>query len=259
MDEKKTNPLSEADVTAEESEEKVDRAAELRMKLRRLPVAAMRLFREYKRNARAHAKESIGGIALGVAAYLLGSCRLLFGASPLGLALLCASPKKILWILAGLAASAFTLPENAFIYIFAYVTAAAVRILARLLIDVPAGSGATISGKGRAVELRRRSQAAFTESIYLRMATGAAGAFIIGIFNIIVSELEYYSLFGAVFSMLTVPVAVFVYAGCFEENRVDKRFRELAVGALIVSVTYALRDMYFVGISAGAFFAFFVT
>ena len=34
MDEKKTNPLSEADVTAEESEEKVDRAAELRMKLR---------------------------------------------------------------------------------------------------------------------------------------------------------------------------------------------------------------------------------
>ena len=127
------------------------------MKLRGIPLAAIRLFREYRKNAGYHAIEGAVGLALGLCAYLLGSCRLLFGTSPLGLALLCASPKKIVWIFMGLAVSALTLPENAFIYVFAYATAITVRVLARLLIDVPAGSTGSLSGKGGLREARKRS------------------------------------------------------------------------------------------------------
>ena len=199
------------------------------------------------------------GLTLGLCAYFLGSARLLFGTSPLGIALLCASPKKIIWIFAGICVSALSLPENVFIHIFAYATAVTVRILARLLVDVPAESEGRMKGKRAINEAKIRASAAFTESIYLRMATGAASVFIVGIFNVISSSFEYYSLFGAIFSIVCVPAAVFVYAGCFEENKSDARFRELAIGALLTSVTFAIKDMYLIGISAGAFFAFFVT
>lgn len=239
-------------------EERDRRAQNLRMKLRRLPTAAIRMIADYRKNAKRHALEGVAGLSLGLCAYLLGSSRLLFGQSPLGLALLCASPKKILWIFAGLAVSAFTLPDNVFIYIFAYATAVTVRILARLLVDAPAESAESLRDGGIS-EIKRRGGAIFTESIYLRMATGAVAAFIVGIFYMIASDFEYYSLFGAIFSMLCVPAAVFVYAGAFEENECDARFRKVAIGALLVSVTFALRELYLVGISAGAFFAFFIT
>ena len=246
-----------ASLEGQETEEREKRVWNLRMKLRQLPMTAMRLIAEYRKNAKQHALEGMVGLCLGLCAYLFGSCRLLFGTSPLGLAFLCASPKKILWIFVGLAVSAFTLPENMLIYIFAYATAVTVRILARLLVDIPAADG---SGRGGAIgEIKRRSGAVFTESIYLRMATGATAAFIIGIFQMIATDFEYYSLFGAIFSMLCVPAAVFVYAGAFEENESDARFRQVAIGALLVSVTFALRELYIIGISAGAFFAFFIT
>lgn len=266
MEEKKISPESvtatdgisatDSAVSNTDSPKDNPRIKDLRLRLRRLPSAALRLLREYKRDARMHIKESAAGLVLGLCAYLLGSCQLLFGTSPLGLALLCASPKKILWIFTGLSLSALALPEAPIIHIFAYATAVTVRILARLLIDVPAESEGRLSSAG---ETRRRASAVFTESIYLRMATGAAAAFIVGIFNIISNTFEYYSLFGAIFSILCVPAAIFVYAGCFEENKSDAAFREIAIGALLVSVTFAVRDMKFIGISVGAFFAFFVT
>ena len=74
--------------------------SELKARLRRLPARALELMRAYRRDARLHIKESAVGFALGVCAYLLGSCKLAFGTNPLGLALLCASPKKIFWIFA---------------------------------------------------------------------------------------------------------------------------------------------------------------
>lgn len=215
----------------------------IRMKLRRLPAAIKKLMREYKRDARIHAKEGAAGLALGLCSYLLGSATLLFGTSPLGMAFICASPKKIIWIFLGLCVSALSLTENPYIYVFAYATALAVRLLSRLLIDTPDKSD-------------ERVRSPFTESVYLRMATSAACAFIVGIYLIITGEFEYFHLFGAIFSIIVAPAATFVYAGCFEKKG---NFKELAIGALLVSLTFSLRDIYLIGISAGAFFAFFVT
>ena len=91
------------------------------------------------------------------------------------------------------------------------------------------------------------------------MATAGASAFIVGIYSIISGDFQYYQLFGAVFSIICAPLTTFVYACCFDESHSDKRMRELSIGLLLVSVTFALRDMYIIGISAGAFFAFFIT
>jgi len=239
--------------------------SELKARLRRLPARALELMRAYRRDARLHIKESAVGFALGVCAYLLGSCKLAFGTNPLGLALLCASPKKIFWIFAGLCVSALGGEElgAAGIYVFAYVTAVAVRVLARLLIDVPAESEGRLGGDGdtarAAREVKIRARAAFTESIYLRMATGTAAAFIIGVYFMIKGSFAYYDLFASIFSMASTPLAIFVYAGCFEENECDKRFRRFAICMLMMSLTFSLRDMYVIGVSLGAFFAYFIT
>ena len=129
-------------ITAEENdtltEDGSQRLRRLKMRIRRLPASFLSLVRDYKRNARSHIREGVAGFALGTCGYLLGSADLLFGTSPLGLALLCASPKKILWIFTGLCLSAFGSTESGFISVFAYATAITVRILARLLIDPPA-------------------------------------------------------------------------------------------------------------------------
>ena len=250
MDDKKINRDTSV-MSPDGADELYDnRARNIRMKLRRLPAAAERLWREYRRDARLHAREGAIGFALGLCAYLLGSCSLLFDTFPLGLALLCASPKKIIWIVSGLCVAALGMNPPSYIYVFAYLTAVTVRILSRLLIDTPKKESKTIM---------KKASAAFSESIYLRMATGAASAFIVGIYSIISEDFQYYQLFGVIFSIICVPLATFVYAGCFDESARDEHFRELSISLLLVSLTFALREMYIIGISAGAFFAFFVT
>ena len=256
----------DSDGTADEKLARAEmRRARLRLKIQALPSQAMKMWKEYRRDATLHVREGSIGFALGICAYLLGSCNLLFDTFPLGLALLCAAPKKILWIFFGLCASAASMPEGALVYVFAYATAISVRILARLLIDIPAeASGSTYSPSTdrlseRANGIKRRARAVFTESIYLRMATGCASAFITGLYFLVSRGFVYYDLFAAIFSMLCTPVAVFVYSGCFEENDADARFRELALATLTVSLTFSLRNMTLVGISLGVYFAFFVT
>ena len=92
-------------------------------KLKELPDRIASLWRTHRTGARAHAREGLLGAMLGVIAYLLGACELPFEVYPLGFALLCASPKRITWILVGPIASALSLGERSFIYIFAYATA----------------------------------------------------------------------------------------------------------------------------------------
>lgn len=233
---------------------------ELRGKLHRLPRYAAEMWKAYRADASIHVREGLIGFGFGICAYLLGCCKLPFNTYPLGLALLCSSPKKMLWIFFGLCAAAFSLPEGALVYIIAYATAVSVRILARLLIDIPAeAESGGRSAAHLAGEMKKRAHAIFTESIYLRMATACASAFVVGLYFLVSRGFVFYDLFAAIFAMLCTPAAVFVYSGCFEENSTDARFRHVAIGALTVSLTYALREMSFIGISLGIFFAFFVT
>ena len=211
-------------------------------KLKGIPDKLASLWKSYRAGAKNHAKEGVVGAALGVAAYLLGACALPFGVYPLGLALLCAAPEKIAWILVGLCASALALPEGAFIYIFAYATAITVRLLAKLLSE-PDGEG--------------ESAPLFTESIYLRMATAEVAAFMVGLYGVIINGFQFYHLWGCALAMVAAPLDTFVYSGCFSKE--NKRFSDMALTLLFASISYSIRDMYLIGISLGVFFVFFIT
>ena len=231
------------------------RREQIKNRIRAIPARAAAMWREYRADASLHIREGIIGFALGLCAYLLGSCKLPFDSYPLGFGLLCASPKKVIWIFFGLFASAFSLPEGAGVYIFAYAAAVAVRVLARFLIDQPDDEGFKEKGYG----LKARARKLFSESIYLRLATACASAFIVGLYFLAARGFVYYDLFSAIFGMLVAPLAVFLYAGCFADNDIDERFREPAIAAFSVSLAYALRDASVIGISVGMFFSFFIT
>ena len=220
-----------------------DRLSGIADKLRGIPIRLASLWKSHRSGAKRHAREGLLGAAFGISAYLFGSCALPFGVYPLGLALLCAAPQKVAWILLGLCASALSLDGSAFIYIFAYATAVTVRLLSKLLSESDRG------GDSDPTPL-------FTESIYLRMATAEVAAFMIGLYTVIINGFQYYHLWGTALSMLVTPAATFIYFGCFVKD--NKRFFELGIAALLTTVSYSIRDMYFIGISAGVFFAFFV-
>ena len=211
----------------------------LEEKFAAIPERIRALRTSYRRRGRSQTKEGLLCVAFGIMAYLFGACRLPFGVSPLGIALLCASPSRILWIFVGLCASALAQPESAFIYIFAYSTALTVRILSRLLSDSDEGSSL------------------FSENLYIRLFTSAVSAFMIGVYSVILGDFQVYQLWGLVLSLGVAPLATFAYLGCFQ--RKNQRFFELSVCLILASVSLSLRELQFIGISAGVFFTFFVT
>lgn len=239
---KEENTVNNIDADTASAETEGDQKSSLSDKLRRLPDVIASLWKDLRKRTSLRAKESVTGAALGLAAYLLGTASLPFGVYPLGLGLLCASVSKVFWIFTGLCISALTLGEGTFIYIFAYATAITVRLLTKLLTED--GGGETASPP-------------FGESIYLRMTTSAVAAFMVGLYSVIVGELQPYHLWGTLLSVLAAPLSTLLYSGAFEGD--SRPFRDLSLTAIFVSVTYAMRNMYFVGISGGVFFAFFIT
>ena len=212
-------------------------------KIKLLPERIESLRRTYRRQGRRHAKDGLLCAAFGIMAYLLGACRLPFGTSPLGIGLLCASPTRILWIFVGLCLSALSVPETAFIYIFSYATALTVRLLSKLLGDSHA------DGQSKSL--------AFNEGLYLRLLTSSISAFMVGIYSVILGDFQFYHLWGLILSVLVAPISTFAYSGAFQKE--NKKYRDLALCIILASVSFALREMYVVGVSLGVFFVFFVT
>ena len=233
--------IEDASDTGVERESEGYVSAPLFEKLKEIPDRLASLWKTHKTGAKAHAREGLFGALLGLIAYLLGACELAFGVFPLGIALLCASPKRITWILGGLLASALTLGDSAFIYVFAYATAITVRLLAKLLSE-PKGEG--------------EDAPLFSESIYLRMATAEVAAFMVGLYGVITGGFQFYHLWGTALAMLVAPVGTFIYSGLFIKD--NRRFFDLATVATVTSISFAIRNMNLLGISIGAFFAFFV-
>ena len=82
-------------------------------------------------------RQTLWGIGIALTAFMLARCELLFGARPLGIALLCAATHAIPYIWGGLVASALTVPEGGAVMICAYTAALLIRILARSAIELP--------------------------------------------------------------------------------------------------------------------------
>jgi stage II sporulation protein E len=214
---------------------------------------------EKKINGKVLINEGIKSLAFAGAAYLLGSCRLLFGSYPLGMALLCASSVKIPFILTGLCASAFSGVPYPSVYIGVYVIAALLRIVTRIFIDTAGSGEAPPNPAGWLGWMRQRL---FGESVSLRMTSASLCAFIISLYAIITGGYRYYDLFGAIFAIVISPAAVWLLCGWFagDGKEIKVRARYLAGAAVLMTgLCYSARGLNIMGISVAAFGAFFAT
>ena len=250
--------------------------------------AAARIKRRLPRAATgnaAAAAQALWGICGAVAAFLLERCALLFGARPLGIALLCAATHGIPYLYGGLAISALTSETGGVVMVFAYTAALAIRILSRSAIELPGAGRAPIQQEdGEEAEevadvprprvsvrvfcrdagrrWRELMSKWFSENIYLRMMTACVCAFIVSLYTIISGGFLYYDLFGAFFAMVTAPTATFLDAGLFPVGAGDawetrsltaaRIRRAVAISALTFSVLFALRPISLMGISLSA-------
>ncbi len=204
------------------------------------------------------------GCGWALLAFLLGWGALPFGTYPLGIGLLCAAERRVGWILGGLLASAFAVGETGavspWVRAAAYCFGALVRVLSRLSIDQPEGGerGSLLT------RLRANRTALFRESLTLRMATACVVAFFVSVWGIVAGGYRYYDLFGAFTAMIAAPLTCLLYAPLcsIEELRFRgsaERARELSVGALLISLCWAVREVDLFGISIVAFLAFVIT
>ncbi len=183
------------------------------------------------------------GLGFCALAFLLGRAVTLFGATPLGIALLSAASAYIPFILLGLIGGALTL-EGGGVMIAVYIAAVGLRLIARAVIDPPREGS--------------RSSRPFAEGLYLRMSTAAVSAFAVGLYRIIAGGFYFYDLWGAIFAMSVAPVAVIVYSSLFGEVEIAPeressrgvRFYAICYYAVLFSITLSLRSVSFFGFSA---------
>ena len=192
---------------------------------------------------------AVGGGYL-AAAYLLGSCPLLFGTYPLGAALLCAAPHHITFIFAGLAASALAVTEQGGVLLGAYTVALTLRLLTRLFLDNSYLRGA---GDTPADRIKLAVSGLFGESVYLRMTAGAVCAFMIGVVVLAQGGYHYYDLFGTLFMMVSVPVGTLLLSWFFRGNDAGRYKYIAGAGGALIMLALSVRLLTFVGISVAAF------
>ena len=107
-------------------------------------------------------------------AFVLGSSPLPFSTYPLGLALLCASTERSIYIALGLLAAAFTVELPWALPVFVTLGTLVLRIAARVFIDLPT----RIGGDGRKGEMLEHLRGRlFCERLYLRMACVCVSVF----------------------------------------------------------------------------------
>ncbi len=224
-------------------------------------------------------------------ACLLGQAPMAFGTRPLGLALLCATPRHTLAILAGLIASAIWQPSDPVIYISTYAAAALVRTVTFLVFE-PSGERQPLfsprrrqgeeaetidaseadaesrlhgmveawrSGEGGGSAFLHALRGLFGEHLRLRMVTGAVCAFLISLYRIIDGGFLYYDLFGAIFSVLVTPAAVAVYSVAPSGKETHPILLRLSQGALLFSLIWGGARVLFLGMPVAVILGVLVT
>lgn len=194
------------------------------------------------------------GFLYAVFGYILGICRLPFGASPLGMAFLCAADRKVAYIFVGVCISSLS-TDSPIIWICAYSAALLIRVLVRLTLDSPWEQD-TKSGERRIGEVW---EFLFTENICLRMTTSCVGAFAVGIYSLIVGGFLHYDLWGAILAMIVAPVGVLLSYGIFNGKKELTKFGYFSSGAVAFALIFSARAVSIYGVSVAAFGAAFVT
>ena len=215
--------------------------------------------------------------------WLLGLAELAFGTRPLGVAVLCASGKHTLSILLGLVISALIGSSAPIVYISTYAVAAIVRVVTAMIFESEATKDdlseqlmGRIKDAEEAQELppKRETRLArlrrslrqkgsegnrraifaeaflgiFTESVCLRMATGAVCSFIVSLYRIISGGFQYYDWFGAVFALAVTPAAIMVYSVILDKQVEHRILRVISRAALLFSLVWAANGISVAGV-----------
>ncbi len=192
--------------------------------------------------------------------FLFSRCHLLFGAYPLGIALLTLLSHSVLPALGGSVLGALTLGEGGLIYSAIYITAVILRIL--------------LSPRG----CRRF----FGEALLTRMSVATIAGFVRAALEILTRGLSFTSMLYGITMILLPPLSVFALSGLFsdkinlyrvlsarenplplknkgEKERFDIIFFEISAVLLLFLTALSLGELVFFGISVSYIFINLVT
>ncbi len=183
------------------------------------------------------------GFFYALAGYLLSGAELLFGAAPLGIALLAMADGRAVYVFLGLCVGTWGLAD-APVRLCIYGAVLLIRLLAGFVWDRKkrkddGGIMATLDHL-------------FSEHISLRMATAAVGAFALGMWKLDLYGYLFYDLYGTVLATVAAPVAVLLGCGFFirQSHTWQYRLGFLCVGAMLC---FGAGDLKFYGISLSVF------
>lgn len=188
----------------------------------------------------------------GLAGYFGGLSVLPFGASPLGIALLCAADRNALFVYCGLAVSClfgFELNEG-LTRLGIYTALLLLRALVRLTLDMPFGR------EQKKYPLTELCRALFYEKSAYRILAAAVGAFSLGLCYLAGSGFLYYDLIGLLISTAAAPLAAYLFGLYFEKRGV---VRDIGLGAICMAAAYGAADLKLYGVSVAVFGAMFAT
>ncbi len=217
----------------------------------------------------------------GCAAWLLGRARMAFGTYPLGVALLCASPRHTVSILAGLILTSVSNLDDGTVYICTYLAAALIRVFASLIldsrdtrIDLPEALRKKLFSRteGTATQesavplpmgflktLRAEVAHLFSESLRLRMTAAGISALIVGLYHIIRGGFQYYDFFAALFAIVTASAGVMVFSIALEKHCRVAWMKHLSEAMLLFAVIFASHGVSMLSLPVSPMIALFFT
>lgn len=210
------------------------------------------------------------GLFMALVGALLGCAPAIMGASPLGVALLCAATKYSMFIYCGLLVGAlFT--DGALMRFCVATFAVGLRLLISAS-GVPPDAKEPVGERAKKAKAPSRllemaispPAAIMREPLTLRVCTGLAAALLSGTWRLVAGGFLIYDLLGLMLELAMTPAAVFLFAGAFDtmqrkskvENALravsDAPYRELGLLSVLAALTYSIREFTVIGFSLGA-------
>lgn len=229
---------------------------------KRRRIRLSELFSESLEKRRADPPSVFYDLAVFIMALVFSRRHLLFGAHPLGVALLAVLPSRVWVALFGAAIGSLSLGGAGFVYAIISVIVVFLRIV----------TSSTERGEG----------AVFGESLILRMAASLIGGFTAAIYEMLLTGISWTSVLFGLAMTLTPPVAVFAASGIFgagvtprallfekrnlfdiskrhEKERYNIIFFQCSAALVIFLTGYALEPYSLLGISATYVFSGLIT
>ncbi len=166
-----------------------------------------------------------------LAGLLFSRADMLFGAYPLGIALLCAAERYAPLVGLGVFAAGLSLGEGGTVYSFTAVFLLTLRLAVSLFSDKR--SFVFLPERGE------RRRVLFREDVRLRAASACLGGFAVGVFQIIAGGYTYYDLFGSFVLTLGCPLGAWLFS-LFLRERGLSRLRLLSAAAYAAAALFSL-------------------